>query len=125
MQLVRIAKWGTIGGISAALVIGTLSRIVGFDLPEQQRHDSGDVHQIGLAEAACQLAVEKTAHNPASIDWLRAEREFLLTRTDGSAAISRQPFRATNRLGATVRTVASCDLKRSGATWQVTSVREN
>lgn len=74
---------------------------------------------IGLAEATCQLAAEKQAHDPKSIEWLRDERHFRFDNKPETKATSTQPMRARNAMGALVRTGIVCKLLLAADGWQV------
>ncbi len=74
---------------------------------------------ISLGEATCQLAAEKQAHDPKSIEWLREERRFRFDNKRETKATSSQPMRAKNAMGALVRTGIVCKLILAGDGWRV------
>ena len=89
---------------------------------EQKATESADrvKHKIiGRAEATCQLAAEKQAHDPGSIEWLREERHFRFDNKPETKATSTQPMRARNAMGALVRTGIVCKLLLTGDGWQI------
>ena len=89
---------------------------------EQKAAESADrvKHKtIGLAEATCQLAAEKQAHDPKSIEWLRDERHFRFDNKPETKATSTQPMRARNAMGALVRTGIMCKLLLAADGWKV------
>ena len=69
---------------------------------------------INLGEATCQLAAEKQAHDPKSIEWLREERRFRFDNKRETKATSSQSMRAKNAMGALVRTGIVCKLILAG-----------
>lgn len=77
---------------------------------------------IGLAEASCQLAAERQAHDPKSIEWLREERRFRFDNKPETKATSTQPMRAKNAMGALVRTGVVCKLILAADGWQVVKI---
>lgn len=90
---------------------------------KKEERDAG-IKDIGLAEAACQMAAEKSANDPSSIEWIRDERQFAYSQSDRSKATSIQPMRAKNAAGGTIRTGVKCELTRTGATWTVKRMTE-
>ena len=78
--------------------------------------------RVGLAEVTCTMEAERQAHDPKSIEWLRDERQFQYGNKEQTKAISRQPMRAKNAMGALVRTAVTCRLKRDGDNWEVTKL---
>lgn len=79
---------------------------------------------IGIAEAACQIEAEQRAHDPSSVEWLRHERQFAYTSADKSKAVSVQPLRAKNTMGALTRHTIKCDLKKDGESWSIVRFKE-
>lgn len=77
---------------------------------------------VGLAEASCQLAAEKQAHDPNSIQWLREERQFRFDNKPETKATSTQPMRAKNAMGALVRTGVVCKLILTPDGWQIMKI---
>lgn len=82
------------------------------------------LEDIGLAEVTCQMAAEKAANDPSSIDWLRQERKFFYTAADNSKAVSIQPMRAKNAMGGLIRTAVKCDLVKENTRWSVAKMSE-
>lgn len=74
---------------------------------------------ISLGEATCQVAAEKQAHDPKSIEWLREERHFRFDNKRETKATSSQPMRAKNAMGALVRTGIVCKLILADDGWRV------
>jgi len=83
-----------------------------------------DLHTIGLAEAACQLEIERTANDPDSIDWIRPERTFDYINKEQTQALSKMAFRGKNRFNATVKAIAICKVQKSNTGWDVLEVSE-
>lgn len=86
-----------------------------------------DLKDMGLAYAACKMAFEKSAHDPKSIEWIRAERQGgFRKKNDGTLdkdkIINMQPVRAKNKFGALIRSNVICEAHRSGGTWNVASL---
>lgn len=79
-------------------------------------------HRVGLAEVTCQLAFERRANDPKSIEWLRDERQFAYKNKEETRAVSRQPVRAKNGFGALVLSVVTCDLQRNDDDWRVLKI---
>lgn len=107
-------------GVLGAAVVTVCANLAGIEVDTGASEKSAAAKQIGLAEASCQLAIEKAAHDPSSITWIRSEREFAYASADRARSI--QPLRAKNAMGALVRTVAVCDLRRVAGDWRVSSV---
>ncbi len=79
---------------------------------------------VGLAEVTCQMAAEKSANDPSSIQWLRDERQFSYTASDKTRALSIQPMRAKNGAGGLVRTAVRCELQKTKNDWNVSKMSE-
>lgn len=79
---------------------------------------------VGLAEVTCQMAAEKTANDPSSIEWIRDERQFAYSSQDKLKAVSLQPMRAKNGFGAITRTVVKCELAKTKNGWTVVRIAE-
>ena len=76
------------------------------------------------AEVTCKMAFERAANDPASVDWIREERQFSYTAADKSKAVSLQPVRARNGAGALVRRVSKCELVKANGNWTVQRLSE-
>ena len=108
-------------GLVVISVIITSVRESSMTAEEKTARDVAEAHRhrIGIAEVTCQMAIEKQAHDPGSIQWLRQERQFEYNNRDHTLATSIQPFRARNAMGASILTGTICLLKRDGDRWEI------
>lgn len=114
-----IIKYGLIlavmGGIGSSLLAPQSAQ----SITDKSAHDD-----IDMAEVTCQMAAEKSAKDPGSIQWLRGQRRFGYTNADKTLATSLQPMRAKNSYGALALIQVQCTLKKSDNQWQVIKLSE-
>lgn len=82
------------------------------------------LEDISLAEITCQMSAKERANDPSSIEWIRSDRKFAFTSKDSKKALSLQPMRAKNAMGAIILTSVKCDLEKVGKDWQVIKMVE-
>lgn len=105
-------------GVIAFIVISTAIK---ENDPSTQAADAAR-KDIGTAEAACQLAFEKVAKDPSSVDWIRPDRQFQYTNNEKTKALSIQPVRAKNSFNALTLGIAKCELEKINDNWQMTKL---
>jgi uncharacterized membrane protein YvbJ len=114
-----IIKYSLIGVVAFVFI----STYIQNQSPEHVQAEEN--HQdIGMAEVVCKMAFEKSAKNPNSVEWIRPERKFMFTNDEKTKALSTQPVRAKNSFNAAVKSVAVCNLEKTGGKWELVSIKE-
>lgn len=114
-----IIKYGLIAMVAAPIGLALLNP------PSTSQAKLNNAQEdVGIAEAVCQMTIEKNAKDPESIRWIRDQRQFNYSNNSKTKALSKQPMRAKNSYGALTLSQPICLLTKVNEHWQVTKLSE-